>query len=317
MNNLIFIYGEDNYRSYQTLKEIKLRFIQKNTDFNLVELQGKEISPKILESQISSVPLFSDKRMIIVRNLYLSKNKFIQEILGILPSLPESTLLVIYESGLPDQRLSIFKNLIKIANVKKIDRLNETQLQTFINDYLRSQNATIEPDAMQLLGVNFGEDLWALTNELDKLITYNSKITVENINLLSLTAQNTIIFKLIDQIVAGETYQVLSTLDALRRQGEENLLILGLITSTFRNLATIYLAQKNGLAKFNLAKVLKIHPFVVAKSSEILVKLNLTSLVVIYENLVSIDSSIKTGKIDSEAGLDLLVVKLSKLCYPK
>lgn len=314
MNNLIFIYGENNYRSYQTLKEIKLRFIQKNTDFNLVELQGKDISPKNLESQISAVPLFSDKRMIVVRNLYLSKNKFIQEILDILPQLPKSTLLIIYESGLPDQRLSIFKNLLKIANTKKFDRLTEPQLQTFINEYLRTQNATIEPDAIQLFIFNFGEDLWALTNELDKLSTYESKITVENINLLSLTSQKTIIFQLTDQIMIGRTQDALSTLDKLRRQGEENILILGLITSAFRNLATIYLAQKNGVAKSNLARALKIHPFVVAKSMQILAKLKLNNLVNIYENLVHIDSAIKTGKIDSEAGLDLLVVKLSKLC---
>jgi DNA polymerase III delta subunit len=56
-----------------------------------------------------------------------------------------------------------------------------------------------------------------------------------------------------------------------------------------------------------IAKKSGLHPFVVQKSSYLCNQFSMSDLKKIYQKIFQVDSEIKTGKIDSEMALELLL----------
>ena len=72
---IIFLFGEDEFRSNRKLAEIKQKFLEKNPDgvsglFDFAE-PGVKISELVLK--LSSGGLFSDKKLAIVKNILQNK----------------------------------------------------------------------------------------------------------------------------------------------------------------------------------------------------------------------------------------------------
>jgi len=77
---IIFLYGQDTFRSRQKLKELKNKFI-KEFDVNqhsLTALDGKTVSLTKINEKISS-SLFAKKRMVVIEDIFLNKDKTILE----------------------------------------------------------------------------------------------------------------------------------------------------------------------------------------------------------------------------------------------
>lgn len=312
MNNIILIHGPDSYRSFQALKEIKRRYLEKNNDLNLIIFEGADLMPNQLTSALNAQPFLSSKRLIIIKNLLAAKNTAAYEaLLANLTTVTASTLLVIYEVGEIDQRLKILKELKKIALDKEFPFLSPYGLRQQIDSWCAMRNATITRAARDQLAIIVDNDLWRLRHELDKLIDYNPAITQETVALLINNAQTITVFELLDAIQAGERQMALRKLDKLKQQGENSLGLLALIAGSYRNLISLLLAQKIGLARsFAMAQKLKLHPFVVSKTLPLLKKYTLEKLLICYRYFTDYDAAIKRGIIDEESALDLLVARL-------
>jgi DNA polymerase-3 subunit delta len=311
LSHVIFIYGDDTYRSHQALKAIKAKYIDTNLgDLNLVELEGDTLTIDELNRQVRALPFLANKRLVIVKSLLGSKNKDLSDkLLEFLPSVPQSSLLIIYEVTV-DKRTSVFKNLAKAANTKSFPQLDDHELKKWVKNQVTQKGGTITPDGLDQLTLWVGSNLWQMTQEIDKLLAHNPTITKDHILLLTPPKTETIIFKLTDELFSGSSKSALKILDELRQQGEADLAIFNLIISSYRNLILISLAQAEGMSQSNLAAQLKIHPFVVSKSLNIIRKTDLPRLKQKYTLLLDIDFKLKTGKIDPVSGLDLALLQL-------
>jgi DNA polymerase-3 subunit delta len=88
--------------------------------------------------------------------------------------------------------------------------------------------------------------------------------------------------------------------------GENSLYLLSMIAYQFRNLLIIkeLLNARKPLASCGL------HPFVVKKSSYLCSQFSMEQLKKIYQKIFQVDLDIKTGKIEAETALDLLVSEI-------
>ena len=67
--NLYFFYGEEQFLLENKIKSIKKRLIDKDfEEFNYAKLDGKKITFSEIENQLLSVPVMSDRRMLVVSN---------------------------------------------------------------------------------------------------------------------------------------------------------------------------------------------------------------------------------------------------------
>jgi len=78
----------------------------------------------------------------------------------------------------------------------------------------------------------------------------------------------------------------------------------------FRNLLKLKALSEKNIPYYALAKQANLHPFVVKKSQDQLRNFSLAQLKKIYRQLSQIDLAIKTGRLDQQTALDLLVAEI-------
>ena len=312
MNNQVILYGPDTFRLHQAVVEARQRYTEKNgAETEIVNLDGGEVNSSTLESHIFALPLFAPKRMIILRGAIAAKN---QPIIDILTNkkftLPPSTLLIIYEPT--DLRQT--KTLAPIFNnstVKYFPLLNDLEIKKYISRYVIGKNGSIDSPSRDFLVKNCGSNLWALTNELNKLLCYSPAINISCVKMLVAPNEQVVIFNIVDNVLSGNPQKALLTADRLRNQGEPAVLLISLLAGAYKNMIAISLCLKENITNFNqIAATLRIHPFVVSKTLPIARSIPLASLVETYKNFTQIDADIKRGIIEEDIGLDMLIIKL-------
>ena len=73
---IIYIYGEDTFRSRNYLKQQVERF-KKERDpqgMNVVVLDGQKVESRRLWNEITAAPFLAEKRLVIVQNILSSKD---------------------------------------------------------------------------------------------------------------------------------------------------------------------------------------------------------------------------------------------------
>lgn len=298
------------------LKEIKAKYIDASLgDTNLAELDGRSVKAADLAPQIYALPFLAKSRLVIIRDAF---TKTIQEELqDILPKVPDTTVLIIFESGLPDKRLKLFKELKKFAKVQEYPLLAGNLLNSWIRQFLSRWQVEIEPTALRELVERTGGVTARLATELTKLATQllsePSRVIVKQ-HIVEQVASSapTSVFALTDALLRSPS-QALKTLRQLLGQGENAQYLVAMVASGLRSLALIRWTLDQGHSPADIARVTKLNPFVVKKQLSLARSLSLAEITSSYRRLADLDIGVKHGTIESSLALELFVG--SKLAF--
>lgn len=316
---IIFLYGEDEFRSSRKLVEIKKKFLEKNPDSasGLFDFAESETKIDSFLMKLSSGGLFSSKKLAIVKNIL--RNKTAAEDKSLLDFLKkenkgemEDITLVFWEKEKIDKKMKLVKFLLEKAKKQEFGLLLGAKLTSWIIAEIqgRSEGAvSINPKAAEKLSVFVGNNLSLLAKEIEKLVAYKNKgeISEEDVELLVKSKINTDIFRTIDALSCGDKKTAAGLLHDHLNAGEDPFYLLSMYFFQFRNLLKVKpLAEKN-MTQGEIAAKLKIHPFVAKKSVEQGRNFSLVRLKELYKKLCDIDAEAKTGKVDIELALDKFV----------
>ena len=305
---LIFLHGQDTYRSRQKLNEII-------AEYKKVHKEGLDFAcltdfemPKIKE-KIEAVSMFSEKKLLVLEDCddeelidYIKKNKLAQD---------KEVILVFYQQSEPDRRTKMFKFLNKKpVMVQSFEPLAGAGLENWLKKEITSQKGQIDSMSLQKLIFFVGSDLWRLKNEIDKLLAYSKNITSQNIDLLVKAKIDNNIFDTIDALGQRDKPKALKLLHRHLNEGESEVYLMTMLTYQIRNLLKLKSLEEKGIGYYDMAKQAALHPFVVKKSASQIRNFSLSQLKNIYQRLLQIDVAIKSGKIDQQAALDILVAEI-------
>jgi DNA polymerase III subunit delta len=307
---IYFIYGEDSYRSRQKLNEIIFGYkAVHKSGLNLIYIDAKESSFKDFLSQFKITSMFAEKKLIILKNVFGSA-KFSEDFLENIKALEDlKDIVVVFEGGSADQRTKLFKALQKYAKCQEFGCLSPAALQKWILQEFEKKSAKINPDALNLLASFVKNDLWRASNEINKLSNYrkNSCVRKEDIELQVRPSIENDIFLTIEALASKNKKQALQLFHKHIDNGDNALYLLTMVAYQFRNLLVIKELAEKGNPYATIAKKSGLHPFVVQKTYHLCSQFSLPELKKIYLKIFQADSDIKSGKIDAELTLDLLV----------
>ena len=164
-----FIYGEDTYSSRQALKKIESDFVKKYGDLNFDRINGCDVRKGLLESKAQAMPFLSEKRIVIVDGFLAEGNKEVKKTVEIfLDQIPDFSDLIFYEEGSPDRRESLFKKLDKVQGKQTFGLLDPFGLRKWIEKRIICESLKISPNALNLLSLYVGSDLYRLNNEIER-----------------------------------------------------------------------------------------------------------------------------------------------------
>lgn len=320
---IIYIYGEDTFRSRNYLTQQVERFKKERDpqNLNVVFLDGQKIESSKLWNEITATPFLAEKKMIVVQNILSTKDIDALESLleGIKENkVPEKNIVVFYQSepiGKSKLAQELQKLLAKEKWAKEFANLAGAQLSTWIKTETEQRGGNINQSAIAYLAQNAGKDMWYADSLIDQLVAYaqGKEISLADVQLFLEEKVDDNVFNMVDAIVMGNRKLALKLIEEQRRIGEEDGMIFGMALRQFRILISmrdLFNRQEN-ITSDTMAKMLELHPFVVKKSLPFIKKYSLDKLKDIYNQLLEIDIKTKTSLADQSLLIDLFVGKLS------
>lgn len=310
---IIFLYGQDVYRSRQKLNETIEGFKQAHEKgLRLKRLDGKGLSFQDFKDEIQAASIFKEKKLIILNNIS-SNSELGNEILDFLKKNKKlDDIIIFYEEGKMDERKLLFKFLKKEAQSQEFNLLEGQRLRGWIEKEFEKYKVEIDSGVPDTLMRFVGNDLWQLSREVKKLATYKIKgrVTSEDVGLLSRPKIETDIFNTIDAISSQDKRRALSLLHHHLEKGDSPLYLFSMIKFQISNLLIVKDFTERHVPFSSIVAKSNLHPFVVKKSYGLSQKFSLEQLKKIYKKIFKLDIKIKTGKIDPVLALDILVTEI-------
>jgi DNA polymerase-3 subunit delta len=322
---IIFLYGEDTYRSSQKLTEIQDKF-KKEVDpsgLNLTVLNGAGLKFEDFNQQVKASPFLARKRMVVIKNVISdNKSKNIQkEIVELLDqeskNPDQDNIIVFWENSdysKSKAKHALWERLKKEKFAQEFKPLTPRELNSWLEQAVKERQAKIEKTALSLLAASVGNDLWQMNNELEKLTNYRQDkiITVNDIETMVKAKYDDDIFKFIDALSNNNKKQAVKLLSDQLNSGAEEMYLLAMFIRQFRILLLTKDLQQTQptITKDKIAKELQIHPFVAQKALYQARNFTLEHLKNIYQMLLNIDLQIKTTSTKPKLLFDLFIAQI-------
>lgn len=307
---IIFLYGPDDYRVSQKLKEIILEYQKKHGGIlgcEKFDFKEKNAFDK-MKNFFESAAMFSSKKLAVAENaLSSSVGEELGELIkksGLLNS-PDNFLIIVEgdTSGLKEKSKKLLAVLKKkpVVSQEFKNFSSYSQAKPWLKKEAEKNHLNIEDSALAALFEAFAGDTWRLINELKKISLYQpeKKATKADVLEISVFEAHPNIFKIFDAFFERNRKKMIFCFEEAVRSGSDAGMIFNLFIGQLRVALLLALDQ---------AKEVEAHPFVVQKIKLQLWKFEKEKLAELYDELASVDLAVKTGKIDYEAALEKIIL---------
>lgn len=324
--------GKDDFAIRQALDGIKKGIgdagaLMSNTSV----LDGRQVTLEQLRHACETVPFLSEKRLVVIEGLFerfgggnkrgrkkasgqSARQEEYQAIADCIKELPEFTELVIIggevKAGNP-----LLHELSAFIRIKSFPLLNKSQLGQWIAQRVKTAGGTISTQAVELLGRFVGNDLWTMSNEVDKLISFTDGRRIEEGDIRAVVsyAQEASIFAMIDAVLEFRVGVAQELLQQLFKHGAAPAQILVMLSRQVRIIFQMKEMRRQKKTRADIQSKLGLtRDFVIRKAWDQVDRYSTARLREVYHRILETDISIKTGKLEGEVALNILFAELGQ-----
>ena len=323
---IYLLHGNDEFAIKSFLEEDLKPKMGSTPDMamDITTIDGKIRSLESIQAETHSMPFLSKRRMVVLQNpLALTKGKNNQDkFKEFLESVPPTTALVLIEDILPPKKDRSPHWLIDWAQGKKELCWNRmfslptgNAMVRWIQDQAVDMGGEFNNEAAQLLSSYIDENPRLAKKEIEKLllfVDFSRPVTEEDVNNSTADVRQGDVFEMVDAIGFGDGEKAIFMLRRLL-EGSEPLPLFGMIVRQFRLLIQVreLLDENPGLNHKKIAENLGVHPYPIQKILPQAKLFTLPKLKTIFHQLTEVDQAIKTGQLEGELALDILVASLT------
>ncbi len=320
-SQLYFFYGDEQFLLEHKVNSIKNLLIDNDfEEFNFVRLDGKKVTAQEIENSVLSVPVMSDKKLVVVSNCGIfgnAKSKDFSSVCELISDLPEYLTLIFTEREFDkkkEKNLDIFK---KHGAIVKFEQMSPKQLELWIEQILEKNGKTALASDISKIVALCGQSMATIHSELSKLLNFvgeRNKITSEDISSVVSKTIDARIFDIIDNIALGKTKSVFEEINTLRFSGENPSTILSLISTRMSDLLLVRQLLEDKLSSDRIGEYFepRRHPFVIKKLTEQCRRFNLPYLKKMTLKGTEYAASVRSGLLDKWVAVEMYVAELLK-----
>jgi len=326
MRNLYLFYGPEEYLKRYYLQKVEDSILKgDNKAFNRVLLDGKVDIKKVIDN-CETMPMFSEKKVVIVKNSSILKPKKKDNdkeekvktqdngLISCLENLPDYTCLIFCEEEI-DKRLKIIDVFKKKGLIVECTFQKPTELARWAMRVFKSLRKEIDMATASYLIDNCEQGMNQVFNEINKVASYiGSRVNVDtgDIDAVCSKSIKSRIFDLTDAIAQKDGGKALKMLDDMIALKEPLQKILFMITRQFRHILEVKMMHADGIPVNEAALKLKIPPYAAGKIFKQVNGFTVDRLKkAIYESF-ELDAAIKSGRIDNRVAAEILIAQFSK-----
>ncbi len=308
-----YIYGTDDYLVAEAVREIKSEALKGGMEsMNYQVFEGKGLDADGLIAAASTLPAFSDRRVVLVRGADAIKGAEEKELIEYVMDPLTSTCLVFIGGAKAAMSSAFIKCLSDRGYLKACNRLSERELSVWIKKDAAREGKKITDDAAAKLIAIAGNNLREIKNELDKIMLFaldKPVVEASDVEDAGLDCREETIFGLSDAIGDKDLKTALKILDKV--SGEEPIKVLGAVSRQIRILLNIKALTRKKVDSRKMPQLLGVPPFALddyLKRSRRFTEKELKGAV---RKLAEADMDLKTGRKPQTVVLSKLIIDLS------
>ncbi len=307
----LLIHGEERFlvdeRARATLDEWRPGLI---SDFGLEVLDGTGLSPARLQDAVLQLPFLDPYRVVHARMLPASRA---ESQAGAVAEIPPTTRLLITVAG----RISPSNKLAKAitgagGTVAEMQPLKGRALADWTARRAVEKHGLTPAVAAQVVRIT-PPDLSVIDSELTKLAAYKasgSKLTPEVVTQLLAGGREDEIFRLTDNLLPKPTPRAMEIARGLYRGGMQPTSVAYRIARHYALVLEVRAKQERGESLQQIQDVMSEHRFVVQKAYDAALEAKPSDLEAALRAIRDYEFEVKSGQIDAELGLDVLLTRL-------
>ena len=231
---------------------------------------------------------------------------------------PAPFTILVLEAEKLDQRTKIFKaladkTLLVACDLGEEGPERDSQAAAIAMEMARELKLEVPRDVAELLAESTNSNLARMRTELEKLAVYageRRKLTPEDVTTLVMAEKRYTVWQLADMMANGDEKRALAFLNALLRDGEQPVAIVGTLAWMCRKLletqelgraADVWKVVRLGMRRDTAEMALRVAP-----------KIARRQLTEGLAALAEADSRLKGGAADQKALMEFLLTKLTK-----
>ena len=329
---IYLFHGDEEFGRSERIAALRAR-LGDLAEMNTVVLAGRSLSQDELLHHCDVPPFLGDFRLVIVNDLLTRLEKkgpdgkitqtgkdFLAWLADYIPVIPETTVLVLNESKKIPARNPVLKAVNKLGDRGEVTlfqtpQLKRGELAGWVAKRAREMGIRLDRGVAEDLATFIGPNLRLINSELEKLALYagDRTITKKDVAVICPYAREASIFDMVDALGNRRTAVAFRLLAQMRNQGAHPLYLLTMIVRQYRILLQVKDYVARGMRKEEIASTLHLHPYPTGKAMAQSRNYTPRQLESIYDRLLETDVAIKTGKLEANLALDMLVVELARV----
>lgn len=312
---LYLFLGEEDFlkRRYQSIIREKLAVTAE--EFNLLSIKNEKPDLAAIHAFIESPPFASESKLLLIKNSGIFKQAAEDQKsfwTHAFPSLPDYLCLVFCEEQ-ADKRSVLYKAADKNGTVVTFDLQDTDSLCSFVLLEAKKFGKTLSRDTALYLIERSGDNLEAITSELDKLVSYCdgpeiSKSAIDEVVSQALTNR---VFELTDAAMNQKSAEALKIVQELIELKEPYQRVSYLIFQSFEKLYKTRVLSDKKMQLPAIAAETGLKPFIVKKYLTLSRHFSPDVLRKIMMSFAETDLRLRNGIGDEWMALEEFIIKIS------
>ncbi len=228
-------------------------------------------------------------------------------------AVPDDSIIIFAVHGEIDGRLELTKTIKKHGEIIALAIPERDEWARDVQARFLALKTSLTQDGVTALVQATYPDYDRLVSEIDKVATYQSTLTKQDIlNLVKPSLEDNI-FQLTNDLFGTTPHQAIATFRAFKVQKEEPVMFIHLLTRHLIVQAQVLYLLANNQSSQAIAQQLAIHPYRVTLIAKQQKRLSLAVTNTILTYLAEVDLKIKTGSPDRYSEFEWFLMKVIQL----
>jgi DNA polymerase-3 subunit delta len=313
---LYLFYGEEEFLVQEAVELIITTVVEPGArDFNFNVVYCRDTSVAELVNLAQTLPLMSEKRLVIAKDVDALKAADIETLVPYLNDPSPSTCLVLVSSQGRYDKKSVISAVEARGAVTRFFPLLDREVIAWIEGWARTRGLSIQRDAAQYLRQTIGNDLQKFNNELEKVaisIKEKKTVTFDDVKAVVGDFREYTSFDLAAALGQKNGEQALLVLSRLIQEGEQPVGLLGSIAWNFRRLMRAKAMEAAGVGYEEIKRKLNVIFHQSALFQEQVRQYTMNELREAFDVMLSTDRSLKSSGLNGRLVLERMILRLCK-----
>ncbi|MCI8609219.1 MAG: DNA polymerase III subunit delta [Firmicutes bacterium] len=324
---VLFLYGEEGYLIRWAVETLVRRYVNPAlAALDYVHFRGEGEDTDGVLTACDTFSMMSERRVVWAEDFMPLKSAnakgFTKESLNRLEDYllgPNDGTIFVLSCEEPEAKSELTKLLKKKAKCYHFTQLDRSALSGFINKRFTVAGVVPSKDVIHTIidqsgyfNKETGYRIFHLVTDIEKIIAYcqGEQITVDAVSQVLNGDMDTFIFNLLDAVSDHQKEKAFTMLYHILQSGRDVYGIVAMLINQFELLLEVAELKKEGMNLSQITAMLQSSEFRIKKAMAFTEKFTVEKLKNVLTQLYEVDRNIKTGLLDQNLALEMLIGRI-------